>query len=244
MSWYSQHHYRYALRKHMLRVDLRVYPGDLTQSNQNDTQSVLKSILTSAIIKGLDVVGIVSNTGPETGWQAHNIAKESHLDIFVVPGEEYRCADKFQLVVFNLKEPMHLNLPVDKAIQFAHDRGGWVLAINVTKRQAQHLNKMKDTIHAPDAIEIYNDISGGYTDIDVEYHRFASSASSTPVMLEKSKTYTLIQRKEMESMGLLPEAEGVSYIPQYLTNQAHHEEQKNVPEQTNFNQAPEGAKGL
>lgn len=230
MSWYRPNNNKYALRKHMLRVDLRVYPGDISQANPNDTQSILKSMLTSAIIKGLDVVGIVSTSTPMIGWQAQQTAKESHLDIFVIPGEEYKCADKFQLVVYNLKEPMHLNLPVDKAIKFAHDRGGWVMAINVTKRQAQHLNKMKDTIYAPDAIEIYNDVSGGYMDVDVEYHRFVSSASSSPVMLEKSKTYTLIHRNDMESLGLLPEGEGSNYIPQYLVNdRAQQQQQEAVP---------------
>jgi len=105
---------------------------------------------------------------------------------------------------------------VDKAIKYAHDRGGWVMAVNVTKRQAQHLNKNKGTILAPDAIEIYNDVSGGYMDVDVEYPRFVASASDSPNALEKSKTYTLIHRRDMEATGLLPEGEGSNFIPQYL----------------------------
>lgn len=218
----------------MLRVDLRVYPGDMSKIvNANDVQSTLKSFLTSAIIKGLDLVGIVTPNGSQAGWQATQIAKDSGLDIFVVPGEEYTCADKHQLVIYNLKEPMHLNLPVEKAIKFAHDRGGWVMAINVTKRQAQHLNKLKDTISAPDAIEIYNDVSGGYMDVDVEYPRFVSSASDSPNSLEKSRTYTLIHRNEMEAMGLLPEGEGSEYLPQYLLNdeQAGEIDQSQPPQQ-------------
>jgi hypothetical protein len=200
-----------------MRVDLRVYPGDMSQvANTNDVSSVLKSMLTSAIIKGLDMVGIVAPNSPQVGWQATQIAKQSGLDIYVAPGEDYTCADKFHIVVYNLKEPMHLNLPIDKAIQFAHDRGGWVMAINVTKRQAQHLNKMKGSIYAPDAIEIYNDVSGGYMDVEVEYPRFVSSASDTPNALETSKTYTLIHRKDMEATGLLPEGEGTEFVPQYL----------------------------
>jgi hypothetical protein len=226
MSWYGLENIRISLRKHQMRVDLRVYPGDMTKiSNVNDQISSLKSMLTSAIIKGLDVVGIVSPNSPKAGWDASTIAKQSGLDIYVIAGEEYVCSDKFQLVVYNLKEPMHLNLDVDKAIKYAHDRGGWVMAINVTKRQAQHLNKNKDTILAPDAIEIYNDVSGGYMDVDVEFPRFVSSASDSPNALEKSRTYTLIHRKEMESTGLLPEGEGSQFIPQYLQKNEHHNEQ-------------------
>ena len=56
-------------------------------------------------------------------------------------------------------------------------------------------------------------------DVDVEYPRFASSATSSPNELEKSKTYTLIHRNDMEAMGLLPEGEGAEYIPQYLLNE-------------------------
>lgn len=212
----------------MLRVDLRVHPGDMSQmANPNDVQSTLKSLITSAIIKGLDLVGIVTPNSSQAGWQATQIAKESGMDVFVVPGEEYTCADKHKLVVYNLKEPMHLNLTVDKAIKFAHDRGGWVMAINVTKRQAQQLNKLKDTISAPDAIEIYNDVSGGYMDVEVQYPRFVSSASDSPNALEKSRTYTLIHRNEMEAMGLLPEGEGSEYIPQYLLNDERAGEMQN-----------------
>jgi len=217
MSWYRPPIIRTSLRKHQMRVDLRVYPGDLTKmTSANDINSALKSMLTSAIIKGLDMVGIVAPNSPQPGWQAIQIAKESGLDIYVAPGEDYVCGDKFHIVVYNLKEPMHLNLPIDKAIKFAHDRGGWVMAINVTKRQGQQLNNLKGTISAPDAVEIYNDVSGGYMDVDVEYPRFVSSASDSPNVLEKSRTYTLIHRNDMEATGLLPEGEGTEFIPKYL----------------------------
>lgn len=230
--WYKPDIIRTSLRKHQMRVDLRVYPGDMTKMvNPNDQVSALKSMLTSAIIKGLDMVGIVSPSSPLTGWEASRIAKESGLDIYVAAGEDYICSDKFHLVVYNLKESMHLNLDVDKAIKYAHDRGGWVMAINVTKRQAQHLNKNKNTILAPDAIEIYNDVSGGYMDVDVEYPRFVSSASDSPNALEKSKTYTLIHRRDMEATGLLPEGEGSEFIPQYLQK---HDKSENMKEINNL----------
>ena len=83
-----------------MRVDLRVYSGDLSKmANTNDIGSALKSMLTSAIIKGLDMVGIVAPNSPEVGWQATKIAKESGLDIYVAPGEDYACGYKFHIVV-------------------------------------------------------------------------------------------------------------------------------------------------
>jgi hypothetical protein len=229
MSWYQGKNLRTSLRKHQMRVDLRVYPGDMTKMvNPNDQISALKSMLTSAIIKGLDVVGVVAPNSPQVGLLAQKIAKESGLDIYVLAGEDYTCSDKFNLVIYNLQEPMHLNLDVNKAIKYAHDRGGWVMAINVTKRQAQHLNKNKDTILAPDAIEIYNDVSGGYMDVEVEYPRFVSSASKSPNELEKSRTYTLIHRKDMEATGLLPEGEGSEFVPKYLERSEQNQMPSNI----------------
>ena len=46
---------------------------------------------------------------------------------------------------------------------------------------------------------------------------------------EKSKTYTLIHRNDMQSIGILPEGEGSNYIPQYLINDKAQTPQQAVP---------------
>jgi len=228
MPWYTPTPgIRTALRKHMLRVDMRIYPGDTSSLNPNDVTSTLKSLITAAIIKGLDVIGIVTPSSPATGWQAHQIAEQNNLDIWVLPGEEYVCADKFHLIVYLLKEAMPLGLTVDKAIAHARKQGGYVMAVNVTKRQAQHLNKLKDTESAPNAVEIYNAVSGGYLDVFVDYARFVSSSAKTAREIETSNAYTLIHRKDLEATGLLPEGEGAEYVPNYLQRDEQADPQNN-----------------
>lgn len=217
MRWYQASRECLALRKHVMRVDLHVHCGEETDfSNQNDLISTAKSILTSGIVKGLDVVGVVAHQSPNVGWIAQQVAQQSKLDIWVVPGQEYVCADKFRIIVYLLKQAMPPNLSLQQAVQHAHQQGGFVMAIDLSKRQAQNINKMKGSAAAPDAVEIYNATTGGYRDIEVEYPKFVSSAAKTPKDMEGLNVFTLIRRQDLEALGLLPPEQGVDYTPGYL----------------------------
>ena len=218
MSWYATARSCFALRKHVLRVDMRVYSDQGDTITGNDQIATVKSILTAAIVKGLDVVGLVAPGSPQLGWQARQMAREQNLDIYVVPGEEYTASDKAHLVVYNLQESLTPNLTAEQAIAEAHGKGGLVMMFNMTKRQAAEFNKIKGTPSAPDAIEIYNESAGGYTDNAVQYLCFISSAARTATDMEKSVAFTLVSRPDFEKMGFMPEGQGSEYMPNYLQN--------------------------
>ena len=215
--WYSIARECVSLRKHVLRTDLRIYV-ESTESftNPNDLDSAIKSILTAAIVKGLDVVGVVNKTSSATGWRAYELCREQNLDLHVIPGQEYVCADKAKIIAYNLQEPLPANLTLDKACHFVHERKGFVMITSVGKRQAQEINAMAGTSDAPDAVEIYCAKLGGFQDIDVEYHRFITSGASAGNDLENTNVFTLVSRKEIENMGLLPKGQGSEYTPDYL----------------------------
>lgn len=205
----------------MLRLDLRVYPGDQDSfSNENDMRAAVKAVLSSAIIKGLDIVGIASNMGPQLGLMAQQITRQENLDLFVLPCEDYVAADKIHLLIYNLKQPMQPQMTGEQAISMAHQQGGWVMLVQPTHRQAQWLNKAVGTDKAPDGVEIYNAVSGGYHDLHLhqQYSCFITSSSSNAHELELSKAYTLMERDELEAMGLLPEGYLDDYKPRYLQN--------------------------
>lgn len=209
--------YKIALRKNVMRADLHVHPGEAEDFNTpNAMDNAIKSMLTSAISKGLDIIGIVSYNGPQIGNRAQQIAQDNHLDLYVAAGEEYTTSDKFKFVIFNLKQPVQPNLTSDQAIKFAHQNNGFVLAISLTRRQMQHLRKIKGAPEAPDAVEIYNASLGAYHDTNIDYPKFVSSGAKSTTQLDNVNVFTLIDRKDLEAMNVLPIGFGAEYTPRYL----------------------------
>lgn len=201
----------------MLRVDLCVFVDKETAfSDVNYLNSTIKSLLTASIVKGLDIVGIISEDSPSIGLKALQLAAQNKQDIKVIPGQTYKCSGGELLYVYKLQEAVPKNLTIDKACSFAHERKGFVIAANVTKRQAQNLEKLQGSIYAPDAIEIFNDKTGGFKDLNIDYQKFISSGSTSANELEASKSFTLVERKKLADMGLLGEEEMVDYTPKYL----------------------------
>lgn len=217
IPWYKIAKLNVALRKHVLRVDLCVFVDKETAfSDVNYLNSTIKSLLTASIVKGLDIVGILSEDSPNIGWKALKMAAENRQDIKVIPGQTYKCNGGELLYIYKLQEALPKNLTIDKACSFAHERKGFVVAANITKRQAQNLEKLQGSIYAPDAVEIFNDKTGGFKDLDIDYQKFISSGSTSANELEASKSFTLVERKKLADMGLLGEEEMVDYTPKYL----------------------------
>jgi predicted metal-dependent phosphoesterase TrpH len=216
MSWYRK---TLALRKHVMRVDLHVHAGDISdfKDEQLRNQSI-KSILSAAVISGLDVIGIVAHDGPQIGIIAKQIASEEQYDLFVIPGHEYLCTDKLRIIGFNVNSPIPPNLTYEQAAKWIHDNKGYILITDLTRRQSQYINKLKGTISAPDGIELYNTAVGWYMDLDVDedYQAFMNSAAKNANNLENTNVYTLINRKELERVGLIPKGAGENYVPKYL----------------------------
>jgi len=219
-SWYHIAKECTALRKNVLRVDLCVFiDKEEAFSNEDYLNSTIKSILTSAIINGLDVIGILSPDTPAVGLKAKQMALQQQMDLVVVPGQTYICTGKEELYIYNLGKPVPKNLSIDKACGFVHDNNGFVLATNVNSKLAITLNKLQGSKYAPDGVEIFNAKSGGYRDVDIDFPRFVNSGATSANDLENSNVFTLMQRKDAQEMGLVQGDEGVDYTPKYLKPQ-------------------------
>jgi hypothetical protein len=218
ITWYKIAKEVNALRKNTLRVDLHVHCGEPSEfGNENEMMSKIKGVVSSAIVKGLDIIGIISHEGPFIGQKAMQQCMQEGVDLFVLSGQEYLTTDKVNFIVYNLKDKMPDNLLYEQAVKHAHDNKGFVMIIDAGKRMLQHINQAKGTPTAPDAVEIYNATSGGYRDIDTEYPTFISSAAKNSRDMDTLNIYTLIDRKALETMGLLPQHYGENYVPQYLS---------------------------
>ena len=188
-------------------------------SNEDYLNSTIKSILTSAIINGLDIVGILSPDAPYVGLKAKQMAQQQQMDLVVVSGQTYKCSGKEELFIYNLLKPVPMNLSIDKACGYVHDNNGFVLATNVNSKLAITLNRLQGSKFAPDGVEIFNAKSGGYRDVDIDFPRFVNSGSTSANELDDSNVFTLMQRKTAQEMGFLQEDEGVDFTPKYLRPQ-------------------------
>jgi hypothetical protein len=216
-SWYGIARECVSLRKHVLRVDPCVFiDEEATFSNRNVLESTVKSILTAAIIKGLDVIGILTKNSSNVGWLAWQMAKQQQMDIAVLPGQTYLCTTKEELYIYKLKKPLKSGYDLASACNEAHKLGAFVIATNLTKQKVIDLDKLQGSSYAPDAVEIYNEKVGGYQDLNIDFPKFVSSASTSGNDLETSNAFTLLPRREAEKMGLLAPNEGVDFEPKYL----------------------------
>ena len=215
--WYKTAKECVAIRKNVLRVDLCVFIDKEEQfANEDYLNSTIKSILTSAIINGLDIIGILSSDDPSVGLRAEQMSIEQKMDVVVVPGQTYVCRDNESLYIYRLKRPMPKNLTIDKACEFVHKQGGFVMVTNVTKAIGQKINRLQGSLFAPDAVEVFNAKVGGYRDIDIDFPRFVSSGATSANELEENNVFTLLERKKAVEMGFIHEEQGVDYTPKYL----------------------------
>jgi len=215
--WYKTAKECIAIRKNVLRVDLCVFIDKEEKfANEDYLNSTIKSILTSAIINGLDIVGILSSDDPAVGSRAEQMALQQKMDVVVVPGQTYICRDNESLYIYKLTKPLPKNLTIDKACEFAHKQGGFVMAANVSKAIGQKINRLQGSLYAPDAVEVFNAKTGGYRDIDIDFPRFVSSGATSANELEENNFFTLVERKKAVEMGFIHNEQGVDYTPKYL----------------------------
>ena len=219
-SWLSIARKCTALRKHVLRVDLCVFIDDEEAfSNENYLNSTIKSILLAGVAKGLDIIGILTPNNSAIGYRAAQIAKEQQMDITVVPGQTYLCAEKEEIYVYKYTQPLPVGLTIDKVCKIVHDANGFVVASNISKRKAQTLDKLQGSKYAPDAVEIFNAKVGGYRDLNIDFPKFVSSGATSATDLENTNVFTLLDRKDAEEMKLLQPEEGIDFVPKYLNPQ-------------------------
>ncbi|MFM1756857.1 MAG: hypothetical protein RL621_1836 [Bacteroidota bacterium] len=220
-TWYQTAKECTALRKNTLRVDLAVFVDDEKSfTSQNVLMSTVKSFLTAAIIKGIDVIGVLSALNPNVGWIAWQMALDQQMDIAVLPGQVYKCSTGEVLYIYKIRETMKPGLDLPKACAFAHKLGGYVVATGLTKKKVAQLDKLQGSAFAPDGVEIYNQKNGGYRDLNIDFPKFITSASTSANDLEQSNAFSLIERKEAEKIGLLAPNQGVDFEPKYLKSKS------------------------
>jgi hypothetical protein len=211
-TWYQSAKQCTALRKSTLRVDLAVFIDDEQSfTSKNVLMSTVKSFLTAAIIKGLDVIGVLSAIDPKVGWIAWKMAIDQQMDIAVLPGQVYKCSTGEIIYIYKIKEKMKPGLDLSQACAYAHKLGGYVVATNLTKKKVAELNKLQGSVYAPDGVEIYNQKNGSFIDLDIDFPKFITSASTSANGLEQSNAFSLIERS-----GLLAPNQGIDFEPKYL----------------------------
>ena len=216
-TWYQTAKQCTALRKNTLRVDMCVFiDDDQSFTSENVLKSTVKSILTAAIIKGLDVIGVLSAKNPNVGWIAYQMAIDQQMDIAVLPGQVYKCITGEILYIYKIKQQVKQGLDLAKACAFAHKYGGYVIVTGLTKKKVIQIDKLQGSVYAPDAVEIYNQKNGGYRDLNIDFPKFITSASTSANELEQSNAFSLIERKEAEKLGILAPNQGIDFEPKYL----------------------------
>jgi hypothetical protein len=215
--WWNRSRQVEALRKTNIRVDMRTYASDPSlMMDPGQSQGAAMSLLNTAIMRGLDVIGVVSPETPEVGWTALQIARKDNLDISVVPGEDYTCSDGTKIIGFLMKQPIPRNLNLEQACEHAHQNDGFVMVYQLSKSETNKINRMLHTPQCPDAIEIYSAHQGAFQDTAVNLPKFVNSGAVNPSELGTAKSYTSIPRKEFEGLGLIPEGLGIDFTPNYI----------------------------
>lgn len=233
MGWYrsarAAHRAVYALRKHNLNVDLHIHCMADTDSGQDGPPRLqaiyMKSICGAAVMKGLDVIGIVSKNSFDPGRVCQQIAAQNQYDLAVLSGVEVKSSEGVSTVVFNATTVPIEGEPLQAMCKRAHAEGGIVMVIQPSKHNMQKVNEVAGTPDAPDMIEIYNDMAkSGYvhafSDINAapEFQLVVNSAAKSPQELDASVMMTRIPRDYFVEKGIIQEEQGVDYVPPYLRN--------------------------
>lgn len=225
--WYSNYMKKLALRKNMLNVDLHIHaledPNTGLDASYEYQYKHLIDILGSAILKGLDIIGIVSRYSDEPGEICSEIIKEKNYDIVNLSGIENKSSEGINVIIFNFNYLPKQKLSIERLCRLTHKEGGLVMAIQPSIRQVQIMNKLIGSSGAPDFIEIFNNVSqGGYsksfvdTDPAPEFHLVMNSAARNAKDLDNSLLVSRIPRKFFVDKGILDQNQLVDFVPNYL----------------------------
>jgi len=221
-----------ALRKHNLIVDLHVHAAELVSPDGNIVEAPydiqvrhVYDIITSAIQKSMDVVGIVGHDSFQPGEIAKKIVQENRYDLKIFSGVEVASSEKISVIVYEAQTIPKIGESIQNICYRAHKEHGFVMAVQPYGKQVHLLNKIVNTRYAPDFVEIYNEATyGGYikafidSDIDKSYTLVINSAAKTPKEFLESEMMSRVPRKKFVELGVMTEDEGVNYIPNFIRN--------------------------
>lgn len=207
-----------SLRKGLLRSDIHIaFPSKVEMFDDMQISALVKNFLQVATIRGLDIVGIVSDW-LRPGQLAQQLVNEKHIDLFILAGQEVITQEGMGILAFNIPQEVPQRLPWEDALKSIHELGGLAVVIRPARRWVQRLNKIIDEEWAPEGIEVYNPNFSEYIDIDADprYEFFMTSAAKNPNDLGESKINTQNHRDWWVKHGLLQTETGKDYVPDYL----------------------------
>ena len=218
---------RTALRKHNLTADFHIHscedPSTEQEVDARFQRPHLKSVCSSAIMKGLDLIGIVSRINYDPGIMCKQIIAESGYDLVCLAGVEVETQEGLNLVVYDARSIPQNGISFQDVCRQAHQEGGVTMAIQPNRRNMQKMNSIVGTPDAPDFIEIFNDVTkGGYSNAfvdfepDPEFQLLMNSAARNASEIDNSVMMTSIPRKTLIELGIVSEETGTNYIPPYL----------------------------
>lgn len=228
--WYSGCMIKESLRKNNLNTDLHIHALEDPNTGQDAPENIqyrhLIDIIGSAILKGLDIIGIVSRYSFHPGLLCQRIIKEKQYDLICLAGIEVESLEDVHVIIYNSSVIPKSGLPIEQICRIAHKNGGVVMAIQPSRRSVQKLNKLVGTSSAPEFIEIFNDITqGGYsksfvdTSPDPKFELVMNSAARNSKDLDRSMMVSRIPRQFLIQKGILEADEGVDFIPPFLQKQ-------------------------
>lgn len=207
-----------SLRKGLLRSDIHIaFPSRVEAYDDTHLSVLIKNFLEAASLRGLDIVGIVSDW-LRPGQLAQQLVQEKNIDIYVLAGQEIITEDGMGILAFNIPQEVPQRLSWEEALKTIHQMGGMAVVIRPARRWVQRLNKIIDEDWAPEGIEVYNPNFMEYIDIDADpkYEFFMTSAAQKPNDLLESRINTQNDRSWWVKHGLMQEETGKDYLPDYL----------------------------
>ena len=178
--------------------------------------SLINSLISASIIKGLDIAGFVSED-PQVGQKSVQITRNQNVDLYVIPGTTYTTSDGFNIVVYNKPEKYQQGLLFEQILNDCHHNGYLTLVYNLGKKNAHMLLKLfEKTGLKPTFVEILNSKVYGFQYQQTNSYEVVSSGAESPKELTESRVYSHVPRKDMEEFHIIPEGEGMDFTPNYL----------------------------
>ena len=91
------------------------------------------------------------------------------------------------------------------------------MVFHLGKQKSKQLKNLTEKINLkPTFIEIFNAQDKGYLYIETNTFEVVSSGLDNMRDFEKTNIFSLIQREDLEDMGIIPPDQGVGFTPRYL----------------------------
>jgi len=207
--------YKYALRKHYLRFDPRVQIN-LAIDDPN-LLSYGVGFTTAAIVKGLDIIGLVSYD-INVPLKIKENGTHNNIDLYVLAGQVIKTTDEYHLIVYGHTENFGQASLLD-ILNYCEQNNLLTLVYHLGKQKAKQLKNLTEKYSVkPTFVEIFNAKDKGYLYITTNTFEVVSSGLDNVRDFEKTNIYSLIQRKDLEEIRVIPEGEGKEYVPGFLKN--------------------------